>query len=88
MKAEEGPEGRTHGGLPYDAPQAWSGALHEHPVRADGVAFTARHDDGEVSCALFERAAGKPAVRARIADLDADWFWRIAARYDVAFAPD
>lgn len=36
----------VHGGLPYDAPQAWSKALFEHPLRPDGIAYYARHDDG------------------------------------------
>lgn len=77
----------THGGLPYDAPQRWSAALHDHPARLDGIAYTSRHDDAETVYALFDRAMDGLAVVERIADLDADWFWRIAERYDVGIAP-
>ncbi len=27
----------THGGLPYDVPQAWSAAFQAHAVAADGI---------------------------------------------------
>ncbi len=43
----------VHGGLPYGTAQAWSAALHCHPAKPDGVAYTARHDDaGAVLCAV------------------------------------
>lgn len=75
----------THGGLPYDAPQAWSLALRMHPSRPHGIAYRARHDDGEICYALFE---GAPVVEARRAtDLDANWFWHIAERYAVGLSP-
>lgn len=35
----------VHGGKPYDIPQEWSGALHQHPGGYDGIAYNARHDD-------------------------------------------
>jgi len=47
----------THGGLPYDAPQAWSKALHALPAAPDGIAYRARHDDDAVCYALYDRAA-------------------------------
>ena len=77
----------VHGGLPYTAPQAWSAALQAHPVAADGIAYYARHDDEELCYALFDRA--RTAVREveRDPDLDADWFWQIAAPYGVGFSP-
>ena len=31
----------VHGGLPYDAPQTWSKALFDHPLRPDGIAYYA-----------------------------------------------
>lgn len=77
----------AHGGLPYDVPQAWSIALARHPVRADGIAYHARHDDAELCYALFERSADAIAEVAREVDLDQDWFWRIAERYRVGLAP-
>jgi len=76
-----------HGGLPYDVPQAWSKALRAHPVDADGIAYHARHDDTELCYALFDRAVGAIVEAERQADLDQDWFWRIAERYGVGLAP-
>lgn len=78
----------THGGLPYDVPQAWSAALDAHPVRADGIAYTARHDDSAVCYAVFERASDGVDESDRDPDLDADWFWDIAEDYDVGRAPE
>ena len=46
----------THGGWPYEVPQAWSAALHAHSVGADGIAYTARHDDSQICYAIFEPA--------------------------------
>jgi hypothetical protein len=77
----------THGGLPYDAPQAWSAALHAHAVNADGIAYTARHDDSAVCLAVFERAHDSVEEAYRNSHLDADWFWRIAEQYQVGLAP-
>lgn len=78
----------THGGLPYDAPQAWSAALQDHPVQADGIAYTARHDDAEVCYAIFERAAPALALAAKIEDLDNDdGFYLLAEHYGVGLAP-
>lgn len=76
-----------HSGLPYDVPQAWSKALLEHPVNADGIAYYSRHDDAELCYALFDRAAGAIFEVEREVDLDQDWFWRIAEPYRVGFAP-
>jgi len=77
----------THGGLPYTAPQAWSAAIHAHPLAADGIAYKARHDDREICYALFDRAA--PALRelGRERDLDQGWFYELAEPYGVGIAP-
>lgn len=77
----------THGGLPYDVPQAWSKALATHPVEADGIAYYSRHDDDELCHALFEST--KDAIREQSCetDLDQDWFWKIAERYRIGLAP-
>lgn len=48
----------VHGGKPYDIPQEWSGALHQHPGGYDGLAYYARHDDE----ALWGRS-GRRAAR-------------------------
>ena len=77
----------VHGGLPYAAPQAWSAALHAHPAAADGIAYHARHDDDELCYALFDRARAAVREVERDRDLDADWFWQIAAPYGVGFSP-
>lgn len=77
----------VHGGLPYDVAQAWSAALWGHPVMADGIAYTARHDDDELCYALFDRPP-KPVTEENWEnDLDQDWFWELAARYRVGLAP-
>lgn len=77
----------VHGGLPYDAPQAWSKALHVHPSKPDGIAYTARHDDEALCYALFDRAAPFISEVSRDIDLDQNWFWEVAERYGVGVAP-
>jgi len=77
----------THGGLPYDVPQAWSKAIHAHWPAGDGIAYTARHDDAEICYAIFYRAATRLTEVDRVTDLDTDWFWRIAEIYEVGRAP-
>lgn len=77
----------THGGLPYDAPQAWSIALSKHPVRADGIGYYSRHDDDELCFGLFDRAGSAVVEVTRETDLDKDWFWELADRYRVGLAP-
>jgi hypothetical protein len=46
----------VHGGLPYDVSQAWSAALSNHPVGADGIAYYARHDDEALCYAIYDHA--------------------------------
>jgi hypothetical protein len=77
----------VHGGKPYDSPQAWSGALHQHPATYDGIAYNARHDDEALCYAIFERAAGALREEARETDLDQDWFWDVAEPYGVGLPP-
>lgn len=77
----------VHGGLPYDAPQAWSKALFELPLRPDGIAYYARHDDGALCYAIFNRARDTVREVNRETNLDQDWFWRLAQRYRVGLAP-
>ncbi|MGP3699438.1 RES family NAD+ phosphorylase [Rhodobacter sp. NSM] len=62
----------THGGLPYDAPQAWSKVLHDHPARFDGILYRSRHDDDELCLALFDRAEPDIVEVERWPDLDED----------------
>ena len=77
----------THGGLPYDAPQAWSKAIHGLPSAPDGIAYRARHDDDAFCYALFDRAASHVEEETRESDIDKDWFWSLAEAYGVGLAP-
>ena len=77
----------SHSGLPYDVPQAWSTALHDHKAKADGIVYTARHDDAELCYAIFERAKGAIVTVDRRLHLDDNWFWQLAEDYDVGRAP-
>ena len=77
----------THGPLPYDLAQAWSKALHGHPIAADGLAYRARHNDDEICVALFDRAAARVAVVHRDANLDAGWFYDLALLHGIGIAP-
>jgi hypothetical protein len=77
----------THGGPPYDVPQAWSAALHGHFINADGIAYTARHDDSAVCYAIFDRARGNVEQIDRETVLDVEWFWLAAEDYGVGRAP-
>jgi hypothetical protein len=78
----------THGGPPYGAAQAWSAALRAHPIDADGIAYTARHDDSELCYAIYDRAHDAVVEIDRETRLDNDRFWTLAERYDVGRAPD
>jgi|SRR5215472_6848408 len=44
--------------------QAWSEALWAHPSQPDGIWYAARHDAGQRSLALFDRAAAAVSVSA------------------------
>lgn len=77
----------THGGLPYDIPQAWSAALHAHSVGADGIAYMSRHDNSRICYAIFNRAQTSVSEIDRNSDLDVDWFWTVGEVYDVGRAP-
>lgn len=76
-----------HSGLPYDAAQAWSKALFDHPVEVDGIAYHARHDDTEICYAIFDRAEAAIVEVSREVNLDQDWFWDVGTRYGVGLAP-
>jgi hypothetical protein len=71
----------THGSLPYTAPQAWSAALHAHPISPAGIAYRSRHDDREDCAALFENRDVNLREIDRTTDLDSDWFWQVAEIY-------
>ncbi len=77
----------SHGGLPYDAPQNWSKAIHALPSAPDGLAYRARHDDDAFCYAIFDRAAPRVEEDSRDLDLDTDWFWSLAESYGMGLAP-
>lgn len=77
----------THGPLPYDVPQRWSGELYDHPHNFDGIAYTARHDDEQLCYAIFDRANDAFEESARDPRLDSAWFFQLMDRYDVGLAP-
>ena len=77
----------THGGLPYDAPQSWSQAIHALASAPDGVAYRARHDDDAFCYAIFDRAAPHRQEESREVDIDKDWLWSLAESYGIGLAP-
>ena len=77
----------SHSGLPYDAPQSWSKAIHALSAAPDGLAYRARHDDDTFCYAIFDRAEPKLEEDSRELDLDTDWFWSLAETYGVGLAP-
>lgn len=77
----------THGSLPYDAPQRWSSALHEHWQSFDGIAYTSRHDDEQLCYAIFERAQSAVHEEKRSGLLNAAWFYKMLDRYNIGLSP-
>lgn len=47
---------------PYDIPNAWAAALHDHPEQPDGLRYRCRHDSDEMALALFDRSAAALSV--------------------------
>jgi hypothetical protein len=72
---------------PYELPQAWSAALHNHPNMFDGIAYRARHDNGEICYALFDRSGTAITEAGRKDNLTADWFDSLLDCYSVGIAP-
>ncbi len=58
------------------------------PERPDGVTYRARHDDGELSVALFDRASDAiEVVGSASLDEDPQWLASMARRYGFDFVP-
>ena len=55
----------VHGDDYRDLSQPWSRAIHDHPMRPDGILYMAKHDDSAMALALFDRAARKIVAGAR-----------------------
>ena len=77
----------VHSGPPYDVPQSWSKALRSHPVKADGIAYSSRHDPQELCHALFDDTLPVFRELDRETDLDGDWFWDLADIYRMGRPP-
>jgi hypothetical protein len=77
----------VHGGLPYDVPQAWSAALRNHPVNANGIAYYARHDDEAFCYALYDHEPLALEEERQDTSLDENWFWDLAEPYGVGLSP-
>ncbi|MFT4439026.1 RES family NAD+ phosphorylase [Caballeronia sp. 15715] len=54
-----GGEGSLSSIVPYELPQQWSLAIHEHPATVDGFVYMSRHLNTEEAVVLFDRALGK-----------------------------
>ena len=44
--------------MPYQVPQSWSLAIHQHPARVDGFLYMSRHLNNERAVIVFDRARG------------------------------
>lgn len=68
--------------------QPWSAAIHNHTAGADGILYTAKHDDSVMALALFDRAAHKIAAGARHPLSGSDLrTLRLLDRYEVGLEP-
>lgn len=47
---------------PFDVAQRWARALFQHPIAADGLCYSLRHDSGRIGYALFDRARDAVSV--------------------------
>lgn len=57
------------------------------PCDADAIAYTARHDDGQICYALFDRDPKAVALRQKNLEIDCDWFWAMARTHGMGRAP-
>ncbi|MGA7181235.1 MAG: RES family NAD+ phosphorylase [Thiobacillaceae bacterium] len=57
-----GADGSLSTVTPYDLPQRWAVALHDHPAQVDGFLYVSRHMNTGTAVVLFDRA--RPKVRA------------------------
>lgn len=79
----------TSGG--FAPAQAWSRALWEHPVGADGIYYRLRHDHARCGCALFDPASDAVSAVATGTLVDREHRRLLADMLDTygfAFLPD
>jgi hypothetical protein len=74
----------------YAVSQAWSLALWRHPVQADGIYYSLRHDPARYGCAIFDRAgtALSAAPIGTWSELDTKELARVLDTYDVGLITD
>ena len=69
----------------YAVAQSWALALHDHSAIVDGIAYRSKHDDDEISIALFDRARTRISIggppQPMIVDLPK--FAELCALYDL-----
>jgi len=65
-----GGDARLSSLVPYDVPQQWSKALHDHPEGIDGFIYMSRHVNDREAVVLFERAEKwlEASVQTRLLD--------------------
>jgi RES domain len=86
--ARVGISGTASAGADYQISRRAAIELWQRPEQYDGLVYRARHDDDELSIALYDRAAGAVTVAEtlRLAD-DARWLRSLALRYGFEFSP-
>ena len=57
-----GADGSISTVTPYDLPQRWAVALHDHPAQVDGILYLSRHMNTGTAVVLFDRA--RPKIQA------------------------
>jgi len=60
-----GGDARLSSMVPYDVPQQWSKALHDHPLAIDGFIYMSRHVNDREAVVLFERTRTRLAASVR-----------------------
>lgn len=54
-----GADGELSTITPYDIPQKWALAVHEHPAEVDGLVYMSKHVNNQYALVLFDRAKSK-----------------------------
>lgn len=77
----------SHSSPPYSESLLWADAMHNHPCRADGIAYGSRHDPSQMCFAIFDRAMGGVQEIDRSEDLRCEEFWKLCVRYRLGIPP-
>lgn len=68
----------------YDLTRKWAKALHDHPVKADGILYVSRYSGTGLSVALFDRCDKKLQVATETPLLSHPDFADVADRFRLA----